>query len=334
MTVTSPNSLWTELVEVARWAPSPHNTQPWKLAPIDDRSARLYMVRSRRLPDEDTTGCFLLCGMGIFIEAMSIAASHRGFRLRAETVANLDLSRELIDFATLTLHEGAAPSAFTPHDLVHRRTCRVPPSMTPVPDSVLVDLRAIASAGGHTFRDITDPAIIKNMLDINADVVLRDLADSKYGAEIARWFRFTAAHSARTRDGLDARCMNTPGYELWLSAHIRGLLANPLVHRLLRNRYRARVGPAAHLGLLSGTFFEHGAAIDSGPMLLRLWLKLHQLGVHIMPFGNLVTNPVAHERLTALTGIRSVWLVFRMGFTPPPPASLRLHTQEILCSPP
>lgn len=324
---------WAELVEVARWAPSPHNTQPWKLEPVDARTARLHMVRSRRLPDEDTTGCFLLCAMGIFIEALSIAASHRGLALRTSVVPALDPSSELIEFATLTLHDGGSPGRFSPKDLLERRTCRLPPGPAPVPAASLPELRAIAAEGGHTLHDITDARVIGEVLDINADAVLHDLADPKYGGEIARWFRCTAAHSRRTRDGLDARCMNTPGHELWLSTRASWLLSSALVRPLVLRRYRRRVGPAAHLGLISGAFFEGHAAVGAGAMLLRLWLRLHQLGVHILPFGNLVTNPDAHERLIRATGLRGVWLVFRMGFTPPPPASLRLSTQEVLCSP-
>src|SRR6187200_2331460 len=33
--------IWTELVDYARWCPSPHNVQPWKLKPVSKTEAPL-----------------------------------------------------------------------------------------------------------------------------------------------------------------------------------------------------------------------------------------------------------------------------------------------------
>ena len=324
--------LWNELLTVARWAPSPHNTQPWLLRPTGDSSADLFMLRSRRLPDEDTTGCFLICAMGIFIEALRIAASNRALRLEAALEDHLDLSQERIPFARLTLSPGASPDEYPDTALLERRTSRLVPDSRALTADQFAALHAAAAPFGHAVRGVSDPAAIRRILDRNIDAVLHDLADPKYGGEIARWYRYTASHASRTRDGLEARCMNMPALTMWLSARAPWMLRTPLLRAIMRSAYRRMLGGAPALILIQGDFFDHRAAAASGAMLLRLWLRMHTMGLAMHPFGNLVTNAAAHAWLTNTTGIDRIWLVARIGHTATPPRSHRLRTEEILCT--
>ena len=52
-------AIWADLVENARRAPSPHNTQPWLVQVEDDTHALLICRAERTLPVEDTDGRFL-----------------------------------------------------------------------------------------------------------------------------------------------------------------------------------------------------------------------------------------------------------------------------------
>ncbi|MGH3071216.1 MAG: hypothetical protein ACRDNB_02960, partial [Gaiellaceae bacterium] len=77
-------AVWTELVEDARFAPSPHNTQPWRVRPRSATEADLEVPVARLLPVEDPEGRFLTAGVGIFLEALDVAAAARGLALRYE----------------------------------------------------------------------------------------------------------------------------------------------------------------------------------------------------------------------------------------------------------
>lgn len=327
--MASTASIWREIIEVARWAPSPHNTQPWQLREIDGERAELYMLSSRRLPDEDTTGCFLLCAMGIFIEAIRIAAANRGRGLVVSRREPLDMSRELIPFAVLTLDGASQPDEFPDKALLGRRTSRLANLPGPLPE-IDQSISEIARRYGHMAAIYSQPGTVKRVMDANAEAVMHDLADPTYGGEIRTWYRYTRAHAAKTRDGLDARCMNVPGYEMWLSARCPWLLRFPLSRPLITRLLQRRAGRVGALLAISGVFFDSIAAERAGAMLLRLWLKLHELGVGIHPFGNLVTNDAAHRRLTELLGVDNVWLVARLGRTEIPPRSHRLETREVL----
>src|SRR5439155_6036326 len=120
-------TVWHGLVDDARWAPSPHNTQPWQLQPQSEREADVYVPRERLLPVEDPDGRFLTAGLGIFVETLAIAAAARGLRLeydvRFPTLGDRAEERSL--FARLTLSEGAEPDLSL--ELVRRRrTSRLP----------------------------------------------------------------------------------------------------------------------------------------------------------------------------------------------------------------
>src|ERR687898_2978504 len=75
---------WREILDDARWAPSPHNTQPWLVRVLSPETAELYAPRGRLLPVEDPTGRFETAAQGIFLEALDVAAGRLGLTVEAE----------------------------------------------------------------------------------------------------------------------------------------------------------------------------------------------------------------------------------------------------------
>ena len=76
------DGIWQEILNDARWAPSPHNTQPWLVRPLSPEAAELYAPRERLLPVEDPDGRFETAAQGIFLEALDVAAGKFGLRSR------------------------------------------------------------------------------------------------------------------------------------------------------------------------------------------------------------------------------------------------------------
>jgi len=74
--------VWKTLLETARYAPSPHNVQPWRLRILSDDTADLLIEKRRTLPKEDPTGSFIILSMGLFIEALTVVAANSSFKLR------------------------------------------------------------------------------------------------------------------------------------------------------------------------------------------------------------------------------------------------------------
>lgn len=77
-------NVWKALLETAIHAPSPHNVQPWRVRIVSDDRADLFIEKYRTLPKEDPTGSFIILTMGLFIEALTILAANRSFKLDYE----------------------------------------------------------------------------------------------------------------------------------------------------------------------------------------------------------------------------------------------------------
>jgi nitroreductase len=67
-----------KIIEIARFAPSVHNTQPWKVAQRED-SIVISLDAAHALSDGDPTGRQTTISLGIFTEAIILAAESYGF---------------------------------------------------------------------------------------------------------------------------------------------------------------------------------------------------------------------------------------------------------------
>jgi len=333
------HDVWRTLLRTAVHAPSPHNVQPWRLRPLGPRDAELLIEKRRTLPQEDVTGSFIILTMGLFVETLRLVAAHSGLAVddtlvhepawyAADRLASV--TDELIPFARVTLRPDAAVRAGVPLErIAERRTSRLAYAPEPVTAAAVERLAALADEWGHRFATITDAARVERILAWNIDAVFDDLNHPPYRDELAGWIRYTHAQSARTRDGLDARCMNQAPLELWLAFHASAMLRWPVVRPWFRRRYRDQIGPVATLGLLDGPFWEPADAYATGRFLVHFWLEVTRLGYVLHPYGNLVTNRPTAARVAAATGLDRTWLAFKIGRSAVPPPSRRRTVEEV-----
>jgi hypothetical protein len=334
-------SVWRKLLETARYAPSPHNVQPWRLRILSDEAAELLIEKRRTLPKEDPTGSFIILSMGVFIEALAIVAVNSSLKLdfalcqpascfTPDQIAKAE--GELLPFARLSLNKTAARvDAKLDNTLFHkRRTSRVSFSSQPIPNEAVAALAKLAREWGQTYQQVTDPEIIEKILDRNIAAVFEDLNVPAYHDEIVEWFRFTDRSSRQTRDGLDYRCMNSSRLSFWLAARTPHLMQLPLTGALLKKIYRTQLGHVPAIGILAGPFWEPESAFETGRFLMRFWLELAKHDLYIHPYGNLVTNQAAAEMTLKVLGVPQIWLIFRIGFSKEPPRSYRRTVEEVL----
>jgi hypothetical protein len=319
--------VWADLVEQARRAPSPHNTQPWLVEAIDERRATVRTRAERLLPVEDPDCAFLTCGVGIFVDALRVAAAARGLDLRDELVGPAD---EDALVARLQLAEAATRDEDAIVQLRRRRTSRLPYDGRPVPELVLDCLAAEASGFGHTFTASGDPSFVRWVVELNAATLFYDLAEDERRAEIRHWTRTSEREARAKADGFSPRCMGFNG--LLIRAffdHHR--LVRP-VEPLLRRLYLRQTRGTATVGWVAGPWGSPQEWYDAGRMLLRLWLAATRQGVVLQPFGSVITNPTAHARLAERipAARQPVWLLLRLGYSAEPPQSARLPVPELL----
>jgi nitroreductase len=333
-------SIWTDLLETAVHAPSPHNVQPWRIKILSDTQADLFIDSARTLPKEDTTGSFIILTMGMFIEALCILAANKGFHLKHSiyhepswyAVEILNTSGQVfLPFARLELSVTtisgirSETAAF-----LKRRTSRLSLKPDPIPNEIIQVLKSLAETKTQRFEVITDKGSIERILRKNTEAVFEDLNNRDYHDEIVEWFRFTDKKSKETRDGLDYRCMNTSRTAFWLSARVPKLLQLPLTSTLLARVYRSQLGLVPTLGVLAGEFWAPESALATGSFLMQFWLATAEHNLYIHPYGNLVTNRKAAAWLLNETGLPDIWLIFKIGYSDEPPKSYRRSVKEIL----
>ncbi len=172
-------------VEVARAAPSVHNTQPWRWR-LGDRRLELRADRRRQLPVEDPDGRLLTQSCGTALHHARVALAAAGWRLAVDRFpdpADADL------LASLRLD---GPGNADPHasDLLaaarQRRTDRRPVTAHPVEPHV-VDALSEAVEGEGAYLYVIPPRDIGALNAAMAQADEAEVDDQAHRAEIAAW---------------------------------------------------------------------------------------------------------------------------------------------------
>lgn len=329
---------WAELVEDARWAPSPHNVQSWLLRPLGAAEAELLYDPFRTLPETDPSGRFVTVGLGVFVESLAVAAAARGLGVEiAYEDARIDPGASgPTPFARLTLAAGDVEEPLGVELLRLRRTSRLPYDGRAVPESVLEQLGQLAAAHGHVLRWSTEPSLVAAVLELNEDTLFFDMTDPVARREVGHWLRFSAAEAARTRDGFSPETLGFPGPLLKLFFRRHRLLELPVTRDAVRLLYRRTMRGTRTIAWLQGPFERPHHWLEAGRVLQRLWLTLTAHGLQLHPFGSIVTNEEANARAHELLELApkgdTFWLAARLGYSAEPPRSHRLETEQLVVS--
>lgn len=327
---------WAELVEDARWTPSPHNLQSWLVRPLAETEAELLHDPVRTLPATDPGGRFVTVGLGGFVESLAIAAAARGLRLEVVYEgARVDPGASApVPFARLSLAAGDIEEPLGVELLRARRTSRLPYDGRPAADGLLEQLRRLAAFHDHALRWSNDRALTAAVLALNEEALFFDMTDPVARSEVGRWLRFSAAEAARRRDGFSPATLGFPGPLIKLFFRSHRLLALPGARGGVRRLYRRTMRGTRTVAWLQGPFEQPRHWLAAGRLLQRLWLTMTAHGLQLHPFGSIVTNDEAnaraHELLQLTPEAGTLWLVLRLGYSAEPPRSHRLETEQLL----
>lgn len=326
--------LWKECIDYARYAPSPHNVQPWKIKLISETEADLFYDPKRLLPEEDPTGQFLMTGFGIFFEALNISAKAKKFKIQVEhNKRSLDVNGETILFLChLSLVPTTEPENLNRELIMKRRTSRLPYKKQEISKEILNDLQDIAKNFGQTFTFSADKKIIDWVLKLNKDTMFYDMNDEKARTEVGQWVRYTSKQAETKKDGLWAFCMNVPALVMHIFFKARWIINLPIIYSLV-GKFYLNTTRTSTVGWLQGPFKTTEDWINSGRMLMRLWLTMTSHNIYLHPFGSIITNQKSHQRLREKFQLNehenTLWLILRLGYSDIPPRSYRLDLEEI-----
>jgi hypothetical protein len=317
---------WQQLAELARLAPTPHNTQPFRIRPLNARVAQIVVLRERMLPIEDTGNLYVLSSFGIFAETLACAAHHLGLAV------------------TVTPDDGVEPGAIEPGTgpvvmarveitgrcapeeqrsvLEARRTSRLPYEDRLVDPRALDEFAGIAAAHGHRFESFADADIVREVLKRNVRALLENNLKTGELTELRRWIRI--ADTPAMGDGLWSGPMNQPRWEMRLALAFPRLFVLPGISSLATAKYLRTQAGTRHIAILRGPFTSWLELVVAGRMLMRLWLSMTRHGVYMLPFGSMITNAPCNRYLRERFAADDIWFILRFGYSAVPPKAPRL----------
>ena len=327
---------WLDLLKYARRSPSPHNIQPWKLKLISADNAELYYDPKRLISYTDPDNRFMVIGLVIFVEYLSIAAMHHGLKIHAtykgEVLDHHASGPQLCAKLTLVPHTGEIE--FDRELIMQRRTSRLPYNDEPIDDESMVVFNQLASRLGHDLGHSHDMDMVNWTLELNRDTLFNDLNDKGVRDELKPWLRYSKKEAESKKDGLWAKCMRFPGWFMKTFFEHPEKYSSGRKKEILAKHYVNKMKGSHTVAWISGPFDTFESWVSCGRLLAHFWLKMTEKGMYLHPFGSIITNEESHtqlaQKLQFEEGKTKLWFIVRMGYSKEPPESYRLEINDLL----
>jgi nitroreductase len=317
---------WEEIATLARLAPTPHNTQPFRIRPLSARVAQIVALRERMLPVEDTDNLYVLSSFGIFAETLERAARHFGVHLSVTPDADVAPAAIGPGVGPVVLGRAEVLGHCLPQDertaLESRRTSRLPYEDRLVAPHILGELGRIAVAYGHRFESFDEPEVVRDVLQRNVTALLENNLKPEGLAELRSWIRI--ADTPDIGDGLWCGPLNQPRWEMRTALMAPRLFLLPGIASIVRRWYLRTQAGTRHVAILRGPFGSWSELVTAGRMLMDLWLAMTRHGLYMLPYGSMITNASCNRYLRERFAADDIWFILRFGYSKVPPKAPRL----------
>jgi nitroreductase len=307
----------------AGYAPSVHNTQPWRWRIVADR-LELFAERSRQLGATDAPGQLLLISCGAALHHARVALAAAGWATETERLpdpAQPDLLARLRPTGRTPVTPEAIRLAQT---MQVRHTDRRPVSDEPLPPDALQAIEKAVSADARI--QILSSNQVLDLAAAASRAAAVEATDPAIRGELEYW-----TGRARPRGA--------------------GLPAEVLPEREQQTTVPGRdfgqpgtlpIGPghdrAAAYGVLHGDEDDPRDWLRAGEALSAGWLRATELGVSVVPLSGVIEVASTRQTLRALlAGLGHPYLVLRLGIVDPehagPPHTPRLPAAQVIDAP-
>lgn len=276
------------IVDLARLAPSVHNTQPWAWQ-IRGTTLELWADRERSLPISDPLGRNLVLSCGAALQYACIAAHALGAEASIDYLPAGPDSDLLARIELVPDHPTAeAPTHLSV--LSERRTDRRRFTSWPVPDENLQHLADEGGKWGATVLPIIEPGLRAEVEELLEDARRRQVADPRLADETESWIDHSES------DGIPSEVVpRLKGARGERPTRFGSGLIPDSEDRVIHGTDRLLVVSTVDDGPLSW--------LHAGASLSALWLKATTNGLSVVPLSQVVEverDRVALERLLPL----------------------------------
>lgn len=275
-----------KILDLARWAPSGDNTQPWRFEIISDSHIAVHGFDTRDSVVYDFDGHASQMAHGALLETLRLAATRFGLLAEwsirpgcPETNPIYDVTLSQSDIAEDPLVQSIESRA------VQRRPMRTKPLSAAQKDA----LRA-AVGDRYTlvfFESFSERLAIGRLLWRNARIRLTCPEAYPVHRDIIEWnARFSADRIPERAVGVDPATAKLMRWVMQSWARVvffNRFLAGTIVPRIQLD-FLPALGCASHILMKPATPPVHlGDHVSAGVALQRLWLTVTSLGLHLQP---------------------------------------------------
>jgi hypothetical protein len=304
----------------AGWAPSIHNTQPWRWR-VSGATLELWAVRERQLPITDPLGRMLTVSCGAALHHARVALAAEGWQVEVDRMPD-PAQPDLLARVTLQRPAESAPEAMRRLQTARiRHTDRRPVADVPVDRALIDELQQVASHEGAHLHVLRRDDVIE-LAGAASRAQRVEGMDESWAEELAYW----AGGQRRDRLGVPDEVIpsepprtTVPGRDF---GHT-GMLAVGAGH-----------DAEAVYAILYGD--EDGALdwLRAGEALSAVWLDAIERDLTVLPLSAAVEVAQTRQTLQALLAyLGQPFLVLRIGVGleyAGPPHTPRLPAEQIV----
>jgi nitroreductase len=347
MTAFDCDLLVRRAVDTARWAPSSHNVQPWRVtmlpgADTGERRLRLSLDDARRLTALGSLNLEMGLSIGMFLGLLVTGLERLGMTCGWRWHdPDEHLPAGEIPMVTVTARI-ARPDAEADGDwasfaeLVRsRRTCRAPYAAEPPSDGAMAAMLArrwpeALTGTALEIRTDMDPAVRRTVADLAERYAALDFTHRAAWSETYRYIRFGAPGDAAVVDGFFIDSLFGPLPPL-RRRMLQVMLAPVTMQALRPFGVPARMakalagliaaGPGLICGILPDERPDWPTLIQAGARLAEIWLNAHAAGIGIHPVSVLLQHDAPRRSLQRRLGLSGrPMFIARFGLAPPDPS--------------
>lgn len=275
------DSIFTDLVAKASFAPSADNMQPWAFRKVNN-SIEVYCVNSRMLPT-DVIGMFTWISIGAAIQNIVLAAS--AYNLKANVSY-----KEIGEIAAIITFTNNAKKSHLVDSINRRTTNRAAFKSELIDDKLIKELdKSITGFDAKLFWTKSSKNF-KKMAYLDAHLSYIRLEHKPLHDELFEILRFSRRQNESKRFGLSFESLGVPKFavsfakllQYWsINKIVSSLGVGRLVAKQLSNKLKKNGG----ICLITTSDRNRVCYMEAGRALQNLWLNATSLGLSIQPYG-------------------------------------------------
>ncbi len=309
-----PQQKLLHLLTFAAFAPSVHNSQPWRVCVHSPEQCTIFLEKNIHLPEADPTGRGGYLALGAFIENFSLAAAQSGQFL--ETKIENDESGSWRVHASLLSSAEQVPlekATAVLSAIRSRATSRGIFQPLPHVEQIIAQLHVPATTEPTSLHFISDTSRLKKIAELIREGTLLAYGDRGFCAEHADWLR---PNWTFRQDGI-------PGYAIGIPTPLSFLVPFAIRYKDMRvERADQELTKALSTNLfavLATTDDSPPGWIAAGRRLQRLLVDVARLGLVQSPNAAAVEMGDLNKEVAALAQTDGVpQLMVRIGVGTPP----------------